>query len=201
MAKEQSFLKRHSIVTMLLGILLVVIGCVVISKNGTLITIVMAVGLIISGLSGLQTVFSYKFTSSQWKLVTLFKAIISILLGVIAIIYSKESTKVIMYIMGAQMAISGVVSICDAILLKKNTGVPVSSVVSDGVFSLVVAVVLFVFPTFVSTTIGVVLGVILLVSGLALAAWAFLIRRADKSFEKEEGKTVETTGEILDEKK
>lgn len=195
MAQTQGFLKKHSIITMIFGILLCIGGIVVLSNNSTMITILMAVALIISGLFTIQALFTFKFTSKNWKWATLFKGIISIILGVVGIIYSKESTKIIMYVMGAQMVVSGVIALIDACILKKDTGLPVGSVVSDGIFSLVVALVLFLFPTFVSSTLGIILGVILILVGLALFFWAFQIRKVDKAFE-----TIETKGETLDEK-
>jgi len=198
---EQSFLKKHLIVTMLFGVLLVIFGVAMLSSKGRLFIILMGIGLILSGLSTLQVMFSLhrelKDTAVKLggnvKAVAIIKSVVSIVLGFLGIIYSKESINVLMYVMGAQMVVSAGIALYDAIILKKNTGLPVASLVTDGIYSLVIALVLFVFPSGVGTVIATVISIILIVTGISLFIWAFKIRKIDKDF-------VEAKAEIIDEK-
>jgi len=199
---ERPFLKKHLVVTMTLGVLLVIFGIAMLTTGGRLFVILMGIGLVFSGLSTLEVLFSLSrdLKESQVKFagkartLAIVKSLVSILLGIVAILYSKESLKVLMYLMGAQMAVSALIGLYDAIIVKRTTGFPVSSLVTDAVFALIIAVVLFVFPSGTGKLIAAVIACILVVSGLALFFWAFRVRKLDKEF-------LATNVEVLDEKK
>ncbi|MFA7118816.1 MAG: DUF308 domain-containing protein [Sphaerochaetaceae bacterium] len=191
---NDSFLKKHSIVSLLLGIALVILGIFVLMQDEKLLSIALGIALIISGVSTLQVVSSFIFASKRWKIATLCKGVISIVVGLLGILYSQKSWDVMMYIMGIQMVISAVIALCDAAILKKSSNLPVGSIVSDGIFSLIVAVVLFAFPSFVGNVLVKIIGIVLLAAGLGLGVWAMRIRKIDKEF------NIKAESEVIEEK-
>jgi uncharacterized membrane protein HdeD (DUF308 family) len=197
---EQSFLKKHLVVTMLLGALLVAFGIVMLTSKGKLFIILMGFGLILSGLTTLDAIVSLRKElkgsavtfSGNIRTIAIIKSLLSIVLGVLGIIYSQEGVKVLMYVMGVQMAVSAIIGLYDAIIVKRDIGLPVSSLVTDAVFSLIIAVVLFVFPSGAGQAIATVIAVILIIAGISLFFWAFRIRKIDKEF-------ISPKAEVIDE--
>lgn len=190
-----SFLRKHLAVSMLLGVVLVVLGVFVMSSDITLIAIVMGVALIFSGVSTLRNVLVVSGWTGVLHLLTLLKALCSIVLGIIGIAYARQSFTFVMYLMGAQMFIGGIISVVDAMLV----GEAAAGAIGNAVFSFVLALVLFLAPNAVGETILVVAGLAMVLVGLAqvVASWRqWRLARNLDSVSKEST----ASAEIIDEK-
>ena len=177
MDNEDSFLTRHLFFAVVLGVMLAILGIVVMTSQTTVIATVTGVALIVSGIGTLRSVLTFAVWTGYFRLLTVLKSLICIVLGLWGIMNAQKSFELVMYLMGAQMAIGGILSIVNAFLLA----------------------FLFVAPQAVGHTLLLVAGLLLVVFGLSLCVWGLKVRKINRDFQKMERQTT-ASAEVLEEK-
>ncbi len=198
MNTNESFLTRHVFFAMVLGGMLFLLGIVVMTSQTTLIAQMMALALIFSGVLTLRTVLTFAAWTGYFRVFTLAKGIICIFLGVWGILHARKSFELVMYLMGAQMLIGGVLSLMNSFQLRRCNNQPVGGVFSEGLFSLIVALVLFCAPQLVGQTLLLVVGLVVMASGVGLFIWGLRLRKIDCALGKVNQET-HCNAEILEE--
>lgn len=198
---QDSFLKRHLMVSILFGSLLMILGIYLMFQQESFIRIFISLlGLYLAG-SALFTLFSLRRYNlgKRSKIATLIKALLSLLLGVTAVIVplsaANTSWTVLLYVIAAELVFSSVILFLDALLLRKSE-VVISGLLSEGVFSLVVAILLFVFPQQIGSMLLKLFGVVLIATGLGMVLWSYRIRKINRQFATQ---TIEVEGVVVDE--
>jgi len=198
---QDSFLKRHLTLSILFGSLLMILGIYLMFQQESFVKIFISIlGLFLAG-SGLFTLFSlsgYKL-GKRSKIATLVKALISLGLGITAVIVpltaADVSWKVFLFVIAIELVFSAVILFLDALLLRKS-GIVVTGMLSEGVFSLVVAILLFVFPEQIGSMLLKLVGVVLIACGLGMVLWAYRIRKINRQFTT---KAIEVEAVVVDE--
>jgi len=198
---QESFLKRHLMLSIVFGSLLMIFGIYLMFQQESFIRIFISIlGLFLAG-SGLFSLFSlnrYQL-GKRTKIATLVKALISLGLGVVAIIVplsaANVSWTVLLYVIAAELIFSSIILFLDALLLRKS-GIIISGMLSEGVFSLVVAILLFVFPQQIGSMLLKLVGAVLIASGLAMVLWAYRIRKINRQSSTQ---TIEAEAVVVDE--
>lgn len=198
---QDSFLKRHLMLSTLFGALLTILGIFLMFQQDSFIRIFISIlGMFLAG-SGLASLFSLKRYNlgKRTKTATLIKALISLGLGLVAVIVplaaADVSWKILLYVIAVELVFSAVISFLDALLLRKSD-IAISGLLSEGVFSLIVAILLFVFPQQIGSMLLKLVGVVLIASGLGMVLWAYRIRKINRQFST---RTIEAEAVVVDE--
>lgn len=191
-------LKGRWIVQLLIAILVVIVGIFILARQDLFIQvfiIVLGIVAIITGIGSLATMNRYSFGRFNHA-TTLVKGVLGIIIGVLAVIMPLATGEamwtIIIYVLAAQMVISAIVMIIDAFAVHA-AGFPAAPLVTEGLVSLVFAVMLFLFPRSVADLLVIILGITVIVVGLTLALVAFMARK------KRTGVTVEAADVEIDE--
>ena len=198
---SDTFFKRHLIVSLFLGSLLMLLGIFLMFQQDSFVRFfisLLGIFLVGSGVSSLLALKKYQL-GSRSKTATLIQALLSIIVGLVAVIVplstATVSWKILLYIIAAELVFSAVISFLDAMLLRKSS-FSVSGLLTEGVFSLFVAVLLFAFPEAIGTMLLKLIGVVLIATGLGMLLWSLRIRQINKQMGKS---TIEAQAEIVDE--
>ncbi|WP_320129535.1 DUF308 domain-containing protein [uncultured Sphaerochaeta sp.] len=199
---QDSFLKRHLNIAFAIGIVMAALGLYMMFQSSSFVQVlvtILGVSLVISGGYSLFSQHTYS-RGKKSKVLSVVKSLGSIIIGALAVILpftvAGISWDILIYLLAAQMAISAVVSFLDAFLLRKGE-VSVSPILVDGIFSLIFAVLLFIFPRQIGSMVLKIVGFIILASGIGLVVWSSSIRKLANQFK--ESSVIETTGEIIEE--
>lgn len=103
------------------------------------------------------------------------QAIVSILFGLFLIIWPGTTLVILVYILAAGIALSGVASIISYARLNKR-GQQNSAVLVTGILLLVFALVMFLFPEAFASIFSILLGALLIISGVVNAVRGFALR-------------------------
>ncbi len=198
---QDSFLKRHLMLSMLFGSLLVILGVILMFQQEFFVEVFVSIlGMFLAG-SGFVSLFSlrsYKL-GKRTRIATLIKALISLGLGIVAVIVpfttANVSWTVLLYVIAVELVFSAIISFLDAVLLRKSD-IVITGMLSEGVFSLVVAILLFVFPQQIGSMLLKLVGVVLIASGLGMVFWAYRIRKINRQFSTQ---TIEAEAVVVDE--
>ena len=125
-------------------------------------------------------------------------AFISVLIGLIALIISivamvrKSSSimKIVVYVVASGFLISGVTGILENRKMKSWTGMN-EVIVEKTLFHLIVALVLFIFPSLIGNVFMNILGAVVVTFGALYFAWGVYLIKAKKTLEKMEKKEAE----------
>lgn len=184
---QDTFFKRHLMLATIFGSFLVVLGIYLMFQQESFVRIFISIlGLFLVG-SGVASLFALRSYSlgRRTKTATLVQAILSIVLGLVAVIVPLSAANVSWTLMLSLIAIelifSALISFLDAILLRKSE-LPVSALLGEGVFSLVVAVLLFVFPQQIGSMLLNLFGVVIIAMGLGMVLWSVRIRKINRQF-------------------
>lgn len=198
---QESFLKRHLMLSILFGSLLMIFGIYLMFQQEEVVRIFISIlGLFLAG-SGLFSLFTLKSygLGKRTKIATLIKALLSLGLGLVAIIVpltaANVSWTVLLYVIAVELIFSAIILFLDALLLRKS-GIIITGMLSEGVFSLVVAILLFVFPQQIGSMLLKLVGVVLIASGLGMVLWAYRIRKINRQFST---RTIEAEAVVVDE--
>ncbi len=196
---QRGFFTRFWVIGYIVGALVAALGVFVMFQEesflrffvvllGLFVTISAVVQLI--GLSSYQLNLFFQRT-------TLVRAIVSIILGLCAVILPLASAKVswmlLLYTMATVLGLSAIITIIDAILTAKG-GDFRSSLLLDGIFSLVVSILLFAFPDKIGTVLLKLVGLVIIIAGLSLVVLASRGRSLSKRLK---ALTIEGEGEII----
>jgi uncharacterized membrane protein HdeD (DUF308 family) len=143
--------------------------------------LIMALGVvaIVTGITSLATMNRYAFGKFNHGS-TLVKGVLGLIIGVLAVIMPLATGEavwtVIIYLLAAQMLIAAVVLLIDAFAVKA-AGFPPLPLVTEGLISLVIAVLLFLFPRDVANLLVTVFGIIIIVVGITIGLLAIFLRK------------------------
>lgn len=184
---------------MISGLIAIVYGLLAILLPKSIIGTIMlisGIAVIVAGVTCLLTALSRRKKSLPWVML-LIEAIALIALGIVAIVWSKETIKVLIFIIGLWSVLMGAFMLL--VILGKNFLVNKGFYIFSAVLSICFGILLIINP-FESVEFFVkITGVIALLFGIIMVMFGFSIRRQNKDVELE---IVETPEEktVLDDK-
>ena len=207
---------KNSIYYFVSGIIVVIFGVFVILNPNAVVNIAAFLFSVVLLLKGMRTfVNALRFDNVASKVSingieinidskkevrkTMFlNAFISVLIGLIALIISivamvrKSSSimKIVVYVVASGFLISGVTGILENRKMKSWTGM--NEVIGEKtLFHLIVALVLFIFPSLIGNVFMNILGAVVVTFGALYFAWGVYLIKAKKTLEKMEKKEAE----------
>ena len=207
---------KNSIYYFVSGIMVVIFGVFVILNPSAVVNIAAFLFSVVLLLKGMRTfVNTLRFDNVASKVSingieinidskkevrkTMFlNAFISVLIGLIALIISivamvrKSSSimKIVVYVVASGFLISGVTGILENRKMKSWTGM--NEVIGEKtLFHLIVALVLFIFPSLIGNVFMNILGAVVVTFGALYFAWGVYLIKAKKTLEKMEKKEAE----------
>ena len=207
---------KNSIYYFISGIIVVVFGVYVILNPSAVVNIAAFLFSVVLLLKGLRTLFNtLRFDSVASKVsingieinidskkgvrkTMYINALISVLVGLIALIISivamvKKSSsimKIVVYVVASGFLVSGVTGILENRKMKSWTGLD-EAIGEKTIFQLIVALVLFIFPSLIGNVFMNILGAIVVAFGALYFAWGVYLIKAKKTLEKMEKKGAE----------
>ena len=207
---------KNSIYYFISGIIVVVFGVFVILNPSAVVNIAAFLFSVVLLLKGLRTLFNtLRFDSVASKVringieinidskkgvrkTMYLNAFISVLVGLIALIISivamvKKSSsimKIVVYVVASGFLVSGVTGILENRKMKSWTGLD-EAIGENTIFQLIVALVLFIFPSLIGNVFMNILGAIVVAFGALYFAWGVYLIKAKKTLEKMEKKEAE----------
>lgn len=207
---------KNSIYYFISGIIVVVFGVFVILNPSAVVNIAAFLFSVVLLLKGLRTLFNtLRFDSVASKVsingieinidskkgvrkTMYLNAFISVLVGLIALIISivamvKKSSsimKIVVYVVASGFLVSGVTGILENRKMKSWTGLD-EAIGEKTIFQLIVALVLFIFPSLIGNVFMNILGAIVVAFGALYFAWGVYLIKAKKTLEKMEKKGAE----------
>lgn len=213
---EEEVNMKNSIYYFISGIIVVVFGVFVILNPSAVVNIAAFLFSVVLLLKGLRTLFNtLRFDSVASKVringieinidtkkgvrkTMYINALISVLVGLIALIISivamvKKSSsimKIVVYVVASGFLVSGVTGILENRKMKSWTGLD-EAIGEKTIFQLIVALVLFIFPSLIGNVFMNILGAIVVAFGALYFAWGVYLIKAKKTLEKMEKKEAE----------
>ena len=207
---------KNSIYYFISGIIVVVFGIFVILNPSAVVNIAAFLFSVVLLLKGLRTLFNtLRFDNVASKVsingieinidtkkgvrkTMYINALISVLVGLIALIISivamvKKSSsimKIVVYVVASGFLVSGVTGILENRKMKSWTGLD-EAIGEKTIFQLIVALVLFIFPSLIGNVFMNILGAIVVAFGALYFAWGVYLIKAKKTLEKMEKKEAE----------
>lgn len=190
---------KKLIVNCLFGLLIVALGVfILIQPNAFLKTLVLIFGIyiLIEGLSSI--IYSFKLRSFKHIFrLSLVKALLNFAVGLLVCYFTITTTDAqvttwVVYLIATELMVSGVLTILDTIFLKKVDVLGLGFYLgSDIAVSMIFAILLYMFPAFIGTTVITILGVIVLLVGAGMFFSGILVyskvKHVAKKVEKIEG--------------
>ncbi|MFA5513375.1 MAG: DUF308 domain-containing protein [Sphaerochaetaceae bacterium] len=170
------------IIHLIVAILIIVLGIFILVRKDLFKQVfVIAIGIILLFASIRTLVTMTKYPLSKFnRNSTLTKGILGIIISILAIIMpiaiGATVWRVLLIIVAIQLALAAIVLIVDAIALK-SAGLPLLPLVIEAAASLVVSVALFAFPQSVADLLVTILGVAVIIIGIAAALIAYFSRK------------------------
>lgn len=209
---------KNSIYYFISGIIVVVFGIFVILNPSAVVNIAAFLFSVVLLLKGLRTLFNtLRFDNVASKVsingieinidtkkgvrkTMYLNAFISLLVGLIALIISivamvKKSSsimKIVVYVVASGFLVSGVTGILENRKMKSWTGLD-EAIGEKTIFQLIVALVLFIFPSLIGNVFMNILGAIVVAFGALYFAWGVYLIKAKKTLgimEKKEAEDV-----------
>ena len=207
---------KNSIYYFISGIIVVVFGIFVILNPSAVVNIAAFLFSVVLLLKGLRTLFNtLRFDNVASKVsingieinidtkkgvrkTMYINALISVLVGLIALIISivamvKKSSsimKIVVYVVASGFLVSGVTGILENRKMKSWTGLD-EAIGEKTILQLIVALVLFIFPSLIGNVFMNILGAIVVAFGALYFAWGVYLIKAKKTLEKMEKKGAE----------
>ena len=207
---------KNSIYYFISGIIVVVFGIFVILNPSAVVNIAAFLFSVVLLLKGLRTLFNtLRFDNVASKVsingieinidtkkgvrkTMYLNAFISLLVGLIALIISivamvKKSSsimKIVVYVVASGFLVSGVTGILENRKMKSWTGMD-EAIGEKTIFQLIVALVLFIFPSLIGNVFMNILGAIVVAFGALYFAWGVYLIKAKKTLERMEKKEAE----------
>ena len=207
---------KNSIYYFISGIIVVVFGIFVILNPSAVVNIAAFLFSVVLLLKGLRTLFNtLRFDNVASKVsingieinidtkkgvrkTMYLNAFISLLVGLIALIISivamvKKSSsimKIVVYVVASGFLVSGVTGILENRKMKSWTGLD-EAIGEKTIFQLIVALVLFIFPSLIGNVFMNILGAIVVAFGALYFAWGVYLIKSKKTLERMEKKEAE----------
>ena len=193
--------KVKQVFTMIFGLLLAALGVFLLFQKDSFVRIFVSIlGIYLIG-SGSLTLFllsTYKLSSSSKKL-AIIKALVAIAVGsgafLLPIFFAKLSWTILLYIVALNLLFNATVALNTFFKIRK-IGVSFTSLVSDGLSSLILSVLLFAFPDQIGGVVLKSVGILLIFFGLGVF---YFNRPRKKERERSASKlTIEAEAEVVD---
>ncbi len=170
------------------GLIVIAVGVLIFIYSDYFVTILMiaaGVGAICDGFYTLFSIKGWRFSSAT-KTLAILKSIVTILLGLAAVLVpmfvAQTAITILVYAFAIGLIFSAVVSFQNAATARSFLpGIPIDHFIFEGIVSILVAVLLFTNPTAVLTTFAKVIGIVIAVFGCGAIIWAFRLRRIAKN--------------------
>lgn len=162
-----------------LGILIALFGLFMIISPASVVVlaaIILGIGAIADGCF-ILIAFQHLIADSKFRVITLVRGCLSILIGLLAIIlplaFAKVMWAAMVYMLAAYLVVSSVLEIIAIVQLKKNS-IETKSFIIEVICSLIVAAVLFIIP---ASSLGAIIiricGAVVLLSGAGYAFYTW----------------------------
>lgn len=109
------------------------------------------------------------------------QAVLFIVLGLVVLFWPGITTTIIVYLFGAIFAVSGIVSLV-GYFRQGGPSYKSAAVLTNGVFSCALALIVFLFPQAVASFLSLILGVVLLLCGVISAVRSLELRSLGGAF-------------------
>ncbi len=196
-----SFMKRHLNTTAVLATILSILGIYMMFQGESFakaFVALLGLGMVITGINSLISMRIYALGPRNRGALVI-KGLVNIAVGILVIVLSLTtknfSTHILLYILAVQLLISAVISLFQAFYLRKGN-ISVAPLLSEALFSVVLAVLFFAFPTQIGSLLLKLVGVVLLASGLAMFVWSMRIRKLSRQYS---NSTIEGEAEVVGE--
>ncbi|HKM06288.1 MAG TPA: DUF308 domain-containing protein [Sphaerochaeta sp.] len=195
-----TFMKRHLNTTAVLATILSILGIYMMFQGESFTKAFVALiglGMVFTGVNSLISMRIYALGPRNSSALII-KGLVNIAVGVLVIILSLStknfSTHILLYILAAQLLVSAFISAFQAFFLRKGS-ISVAPLLSEALFSLVLALLFFAFPTQIGNLLLKLVGVVLFASGLGMFVWSIRVRKLTRQF----SNTIEGEAEIIGE--
>lgn len=196
-----TFMKKHLNTTAVLAALLSILGIYMMFQGESFakaFVALLGLGMVISGLNSLVSMRIYALGPRN-KSALIIKGLVNIAVGVVVIILSLSikdfSTHILLYILAVQLLVSALISIFQAFFLRKGN-ISVAPLLSEALFSIVLAVLFFAFPKEIGSLLLTLVGVVMLASGIAMFVWSMRVRKLTRQYS---NTTIEGEAEVVGE--
>ncbi|MDD4573519.1 MAG: DUF308 domain-containing protein [Sphaerochaeta sp.] len=201
---SDSFMKRHLNTTAVLATILSILGIYMMFQGEAFAKAFVALlggGMVVTGINSLISMRMYALGPRN-KSALAIKGLVNIAIGVLVVILSlfteNFGTHILLYILGAQLLVSALISVIQAFLLRKGN-VSVAPLLSEALFSIVLAILFFAFPTQIGSLLLKLVGVVLLASGIGMFVWSMRVRKLTRQYEVSSSTTIEGVAEVVGE--
>ncbi len=197
-----TFMKKHLNTTAVLASILAILGVYMMFQGESFakaFVALLGVGMVITGINSLISLRIYALGPRN-RSALIIKGLVNIGVGALVIILALStknfSTHLLLYILAVQLLISALISVFQAFFLRKGN-ISVAPLLSEALFSLVLAILFFAFPTQIGSLLLKLVGVVLLSSGIAMFVWSVRIRKLSRQFDNT--RTIEGKAEVVGE--
>jgi uncharacterized membrane protein HdeD (DUF308 family) len=201
---SDSFMKRHLNTTAVLATILSILGIYMMFQGESFAKAFVALlggGMVVTGINSLISMRLYALGPRN-KSALAIKGLVNIAIGVLVVILSlfteNFGTHILLYILGAQLLVSALISVIQAFLLRKGN-VSVAPLLSEALFSIVLAILFFAFPTQIGSLLLKLVGVVLLASGIGMFVWSMRVRKLTRQYGVSSATTIEGVAEVVGE--
>jgi len=201
---SDSFMKRHLNTTAVLAAILSILGIYMMFQGESFAKAFVALlggGMVVTGINSLISMRLYALGPRN-KSALAIKGLVNIAIGVLVVILSlfteNFGTHILLYILGAQLLVSALISVIQAFLLRKGN-VSVAPLLSEALFSIVLAILFFAFPTQIGSLLLKLVGVVLLASGIGMFVWSMRVRKLTRQYGVSSATTIEGVAEVVGE--
>ena len=198
---SDSFMKRHLNTTAVLATILSILGIYMMFQGESFAKAFVALlggGMVVTGINSLISMRLYALGPRN-KSALAIKGLVNIAIGVLVVILSlfteNFGTHILLYILGAQLLVSALISVIQAFLLRKGN-VSVAPLLSEALFSIVLAILFFAFPTQIGSLLLKLVGVVLLASGIGMFVWSMRVRKLTRQYGDSSATTFEGVAEV-----
>ncbi len=195
-----SFMKKHLNTTAVIATILSLLGVYMMFQGDSFakaFVALLGLGMVITGVNALLSLRIYDLGPRN-KGALIIKGLVNIAVGSLVIVLSLStknfSTNILLYILAVQFLLSAFVSLFQAFFLRKGN-VSVAPLLSEALFSVVLAVLFFAFPSQIGSLLLKLVGVVLLASGIAMFVWAMRVKKLTRQF----NQTIEGEAEVVGE--
>ncbi|MBI9093881.1 MAG: hypothetical protein JEY71_03255 [Sphaerochaeta sp.] len=195
-----SFMKKHLNTTAVIATILSLLGVYMMFQGDSFakaFVALLGLGMGITGINSLLSLRIYTLGPLNRRALII-KGFVNIGVGVLVIVLSLStknfSTHILLYILAVQLLLSACILLFQAFSLRKGN-VSVAPLLSEALFSVVLAVLFFAFPSQIGGLLLKLVGVVLLASGIAMFVWSMHVRKLTRQF----SQTIEGEAEVVGE--
>jgi uncharacterized membrane protein HdeD (DUF308 family) len=159
----------------LLGILIGIIIIVWPTKSLVMTTWLVGLFLLIEGvIVALSAIFQHK-KYEHWAM-TLLRGLVTLIIGIFIYTYPTMTIGVLYFLLALWLLVGGIVMLVEAVHLRKELFADEWLLAAGGVISILLSIVLMSRPVGSVTVVTVIMGVVILLSGIFKTAYGFQLR-------------------------